>query len=109
MNAEAYAEAKQLFLRCLDSADRERDELLAAAPPALRTEVAALLEAHRDDTTRLERTPGAALASLEGAIVGQKIGPYRVLGVLGEGGIGTVLLAELERLRALQTEGDAPP
>ncbi|MCZ7638209.1 MAG: serine/threonine protein kinase [Verrucomicrobia bacterium] len=71
-------------------------EKACAGEPALRSEVEALLAAQVEAGDFLERpllgegTPQAD----EG--VGTRIGPYRILGPMGEGGFGMVYLAEQE-------------
>jgi len=54
-----------------------RGQLLDAAPRALRAEVQALLAAHDDDTGRLERLPGAALAAVLVGLVRSAAVHYR--------------------------------
>ncbi|NBC16418.1 MAG: tetratricopeptide repeat protein [Bacteroidetes bacterium] len=68
-----------------------------ADDPALRDEVLALLEADADPHPALNDPPDDALPTVAN---GQRIGPYRILRPLGEGGMGTVYLAEREDVGA---------
>ena len=70
------------------------DDALAARVEAL---LAAATDpdanASMDDDAIAQRVRGAAAAALRGALP-ERIGPWRVLGLVGEGGMGVVLLGE---------------
>ena len=77
-------------------------EKACAGNPALRREVEALLSAHAADNP-LDRPPadlaatadhGATDAGPPAAEVGDRIGPYRLMEQIGEGGFGLVFVAE---------------
>src|SRR5262245_31730950 len=74
----------------------------------LRRRVERLLEAHDQADSFLAAGPTVAADTTEPAaeVVGTVIGPYRLMEVIGEGGMGTVWLAEqiepVKRLVALK-------
>ena len=109
MKAEDWHQVDALFEAVLDRPE-ERGPLLAAATPEIRRQVEALLAADAAARTFLENESLAeSLASwlvptlVDPAPFGeraadedpvpQRIGPYKVLGQLGEGGMGRVFLA----------------
>jgi serine/threonine protein kinase/WD40 repeat protein len=101
--SDVKADAKAIFLEALDckGADELRRflEQACGADPALRTRVEELLRAHRD--------AGAFLGGIDkqdatrdppsGERPGAVIGPYKLLQQIGEGGMGTVFMAEQTR------------
>ena len=105
MNAERWRRVSAIFDQVVEAAPSARDELLATLcdhDAQLRSEVAALL--HSDSgQAAFERGVDAAQAALVAAWsrpsagtidAGERIGPWRVVRELGQGGMGVVLLAE---------------
>jgi serine/threonine protein kinase len=93
---------RELFEHAIGLQGTERDEYLNAACAnnhALRAQVADLLEAH-DQASGFLNSPTSDASSavtvdaapVEGS--GSRIGPYKLLQLIGEGGFGSVFLAE---------------
>jgi serine/threonine-protein kinase len=103
MSAEVrWLRIKDLFRQIQDIADDERDDWLdahCAAEPDLRDELKSLLGAQRTPPGILDADANLLLGRLiEDGVsedhAGQRIGPYRLVRLIGEGGMGRVFLAE---------------
>jgi predicted Ser/Thr protein kinase len=94
---------KSLFLAALDvPADRREGFVAAEAAddPGLRAAVVELLRFHELEGASAGGEPGDVIGAVarEAAAIGpdERIGPWRVLRLLGRGGMGVVVLAERE-------------
>ena len=98
-----WSEVESLLDEVLELAPEERPsflERIGARAPELRAEVEHLLRATERAEGFLDRPGAEYVAPLVsateeiGAAEGTRIGPYRIVGVAGHGGMGTVYLAE---------------
>ncbi|MEM7308741.1 MAG: serine/threonine-protein kinase [Planctomycetota bacterium] len=101
MTDERRRAAREVFLEVIELEGDEREESLARAcsgDAALRAEVEALLDAGAGAGAFLgsptQEVPGASVASPTPEAAGSSIGPYKLLEQIGEGGMGTIWMAE---------------
>ncbi len=95
---EQWDQVKELFALALEQDPAERNEFLrqaCAGDDSLRTEIESLLSSFDGASIFLEDCPAAGLLSAQSrAMTGKRIGAYRLVREIGQGGMAVVYLAE---------------
>lgn len=100
--SDQFAKMRSIFLDALDrdgmDAQLEYAENQCAEQPQLRETILRMLKAHHQTGGVLASSVDATQSMAdEGDITGTEIGPYKIRELLGEGGMGSVYVAEQEK------------
>ena len=105
MDAERWRRINTLFHAALERDPGGREAFIdeaCAGDAALRTEVLSLLQMHSGpgvvDRPAVEADPGLLPSAAADPLIGRRLGPYEVTGLLGRGGMGIVYLGHDTRL-----------
>jgi serine/threonine protein kinase len=98
MNDPGESTLERLFHEALELPPEERDRFIEthAPDPRMRDELLALLAADADPATPLRATAddlAVAVGFVAAPLTGRRIGPYRVVEAIAQGGMGTVYRA----------------
>jgi len=100
MNQKDWEEIEELYCAALECEPAERAALLSAVPPEIHHIVQRMLAASAGDTVLdrmpwIDSEPESPRMTLD---TGSQLGPYTILGLIGEGGMGLVYRASDSRL-----------
>ena len=103
MSEERWLRARSILNEALQAPTTSRDALIreiCGGDDELRTDVESLLEELEQETREIRTQssgPTATFAPPPAELLGTRIGPYKLLQPIGEGGFGVVYMAEQER------------
>jgi eukaryotic-like serine/threonine-protein kinase len=98
MSNPDWLKIKEVFYQTLDLPEAEREEFLAKQNNSVRTEIRELIKANERAENFIAEPAVVEFGLNSNTLVGQKIGNYTLLEIIGTGGMGTVFLAEKEGL-----------
>jgi hypothetical protein len=106
MTPQHWQQVKQLFQSAIQYPPDRRAAFLDEAcfrDPALRNEVDSLISSHDRADDSIEAMAGDVAAQMladdqRSSFIGKNVGPYKIIGQVGKGGMGDVFLAQDPRL-----------
>ncbi len=94
MSNSDWLKIKEIFYQTVDLPESDREGFLAQQDELIQTEIRELLASHEKSNNFIAE-PAVVEFGLNGkSLVGQKIGNYTLVEIIGTGGMGTVFLAE---------------
>jgi eukaryotic-like serine/threonine-protein kinase len=102
MRPERWQQLEALYNAAAEIAPMERARFIdeqCRGDEALRRELAAMFQDDANGFTGLVERAAAAVVEDSGAWSGQRLGPYRLIGLIGQGGMGAVYEAEQDQPR----------
>ena len=93
-----WLKIKEIFYQTLEMNVTEREEFLSKQDETVRHEILELLKAHEISENFIAEPALIEFGLDENPLIGKKIGGYKLLEIIGTGGMGTVFLAEKEGL-----------
>ncbi len=93
---ENWQQIKEIFYQASDLQGTERENFLAKLDAEIRQEIEELLISDERSESFIEKSAVIEFGLTENPLINQQIGDYKLLQVIGTGGMGTVFLAEKE-------------
>ena len=93
MQTADWAHIKELFHQTLGLTAAERESVLAGETEAVRREVAELIASHESAEDFISRSAADEYGLSSNALIGTQVGNYKLIEVVGAGGMGTVFRA----------------
>ena len=94
MQKDEWLKINELFHQVVDLSANEREELLVGQNDFVRSEVSELIASHENVDNFIAESAVVELGLHGKSLVGSQIGNYKLLEIIGAGGMGTVFRAE---------------
>lgn len=89
-----WLKIKEVFVETVSLPRDERDSFLANHAPFIQSEVRELIKSHEEADDFIIEAAAVELGFSEDVNIGQQIDDYKIVALIGEGGMGNVYLAE---------------